>query len=449
MARPKKSESPDLSDRVNLTAGAIERLTCPAGKQQAFMRDSEAPGLRVRVTAAGAKSFVYEAKLDRQTIRRTIGDVKLWSIEQARTEARRLAVVLDSGQDPRELERQQQADRAAAKAAAAVQAATVGEAWAAYVAERTPHWGELHRKDHERLTRAGGEVAKRGTRGRGVTIAGPLHPLLGLPLRELTAPIVEAWATREAQTRPTAARLAWRLLKAFLGWCAEQPEYAPVLPSTNPAKTKKAREALGKAKAKDDSLLKEQLPAWFDAVRSISNPAVAAYLQTLLLTGARPGEVLAMRWNDLNTQWRGLTIRDKVEGERVIPLTPYVWHLLAALPRRNEFVFASSRNENTPLTEPNHAHDKACKVAAIDGLTLHGLRRSFGSLSEWLEVPAGVVAQIQGHKPSATAEKHYRVRPLDLLRVHHERIEAWILEQAGIVFDAQAEPGKLRVVGAA
>ena len=448
MARPKKSESPDLSDRVNLTAGTIERLTCPAGKQQAFMRDSEAPGLRVRVTAAGAKSFVYEAKLDRQTIRRTIGDVKLWSIEQARTEARRLAVVLDSGQDPRELERQQQADRAAAKAAAAVQAATVGEAWAAYVAERTPHWGELHRKDHERLTRAGGEIAKRGTRGRGVTIAGPLYPLLGLPLRELTAPIVEAWATREAQTRPTAARLAWRLLKAFLGWCAEQPEYAPVLPSTNPAKTKKAREALGKAKAKDDSLLKEQLPAWFDAVRSISNPAVAAYLQTLLLTGARPGEVLAMRWNDLNTQWRGLTIRDKVEGERVIPLTPYVWHLLAALPRRNEFVFASSRNENTPLTEPNHAHDKACKVAAIDGLTLHGLRRSFGSLSEWLEVPAGVVAQIQGHKPSATAEKHYRVRPLDLLRVHHERIEAWILEQAGIVFDAKAAPGTLRVVAA-
>ena len=74
------------------------------------------------------------------------------------------------------------------------------------------------------------------------------------------------------------------------------------------------------------------------------------------------------------------------------------------------------------------------------------LRRSFGTLSEWLEVPAGVVAQIQGHKPSATAEKHYRVRPLDLLRVHHERIEAWILEQAGIVFDDKAAPGALRVV---
>jgi integrase len=106
-----------------------------------------------------------------------------------------------------------------------------------------------------------------------------------------------------------------------------------------------------------------------------------------------------------------------------------------------------ARNEGSAaLTEPNHAHDKACKVAGIEGLTLHGLRRSFRSLTEWLEVPAGVVAQIQGHKPSATAEKHYTVRPLDLLRVHHERIEAWILEQAGVQFDAQAAPGALRVV---
>lgn len=100
------------------------------------------------------------------------------------------------------------------------------------------------------------------------------------------------------------------------------------------------------------------------------------------------------------------------------------------MPRRNEYVFASDRKVQAAITEPNHAHDRACKAADIPDLTLHGLRRSFKSLTEWLEVPAGVVAQIQGHKPSATAEKHYTVRPLDLLRVHHERIETWILEQA-------------------
>ncbi|ABM43462.1 MULTISPECIES: tyrosine-type recombinase/integrase [unclassified Acidovorax] len=450
MARPKKTDTPDIAERINLTAGAIDRLACPAGKQQAFMRDSEAPGLRVRVTAAGAKSFVYEAKLDRQTIRRTIGDVKLWSIEQARTEARRLAVVLDNGQDPREIERQQQADKAAAKATAAVQAVTVGEVWALYLEARRPHWGARHHADHVKLVQVGGEVSKRGTRGRGVTVAGPLHPLMGLALRDLTAPVIEAWAAREAQTRPTSARLAWRCLKAFLSWCAEQSEYAPAMPSVNPAKTKKAREALGKAGVKQDALLKEQLPAWFTAVQQIQNPIAAAYLQVLVLTGARPGEVLGLRWEDVNTKWKGLTIRDKVEGERVIPLTPYVSHLLHSLPRRSDWVFPSTARgkdtEGQTLSIPRAPHTAACAVAGIEGLTLHGLRRSFKSLTEWLEIPAGVVAQIMGHKPSATAEKHYTVRPLDLLRVHHERIEAWILEQAGIVFDAKAAPGALRVV---
>ena len=222
MARPKKTDAPDLSERVNLTAGALERLACPAGKQQAFMRDSEAPGLRVRVTAAGAKSFVYEAKLNRQTIRRTIGDVKLWSIEQARTEARRLAVVLDGGQDPREIERQQQAAQAADKAAAAAHAVTVGEAWAVYLEARRPHWGERHYSEHLLLVKPGGVASKRAAGG--VTAPGILHPLLALALRDLTAPVIEAWAERETQPRPAAARRAWRCLKAFWSWCAEQTE---------------------------------------------------------------------------------------------------------------------------------------------------------------------------------------------------------------------------------
>ena len=446
--------------KIAFTAGRVSGFKCPPDKKQAFMWDATAPGLGLRTTPAGKPAYVFQSVYQGKDIRLTIGSPAAWSIPDAQAKARELQRLIDEGKDPRDLKRDALAAQAEKQAAAAAKeeadkaaALPVGEAWAAYLEARRPFWGERHYLDHIALVRAGGEPAKRGTRGRGVTIAGPLHPLMALALRDLTAPVIEAWAAREAQTRPTAARLAWRCLKAFLSWCAEQPEYAPVLPSVNPAKTKKAREALGKAGIKQDALLREQLPAWFAAVRSIGNATVSAYLQTLLLTGARPGEVLAMRWDDLNTQWRGLTIRDKVEGERVIPLTPYVWHLLAALPRRNEFVFSSNPRGGTkkaaPISSPNNPLAQACKVAGISPITLHGLRRSFKSLTEWLECPAGVVAQIMGHKPSATAEKHYTVRPLDLLRVHHERIEAWILEQAGIVFDAKAAPGALRVVQAA
>ncbi len=459
MARPKKSDAPDLGEAQDLTAGLIERMTCPAGKLQTFMRDSKAPGLRVRATPAtaknpnGVKAFVFEAKLNRQTIRRTIGDVRAWTIDAARTEANRLRVTLDAGDDPRELDRAKQAAAIEHKAAIAAQveaskiaALTVAEVWAAYIEERKPHWGDLHYRDHIDKAKAGGLPSGRRGGGKQLTRPGPLASLMPLALKDLDQATIEAWAANEGKTRPSSARLAWRLLTVFLTWCAEQPAYANLLPAKNPAKTKKAREALGKSGTKSDVLQREQLGVWFAAVQQLQNPIIAACLQMMLLTGARPGEVLSLRWDDINTQWKGIQIRDKVEGTREIPATPYMLHLLAGLPRRNEWVFSSSTSATGCLTEPNNPHTRACTAAGLKGLTLHGLRRSFSSLTEWLEVPAGVVAQIQGHKPSATAEKHYKVRPLELLRVHHEKIEVWILEQAGIVFSAKAAPGKLRVV---
>jgi integrase len=489
MARPRNSDAPDLTKPCNLTAGAIERLTCPPGKVQAFLRDAEGNGLRVRVTPNGAKSFVFEQSLKNKTIRRTIGNVTAYSIEEARAEARRLCVLLDAGTDPRELEREQAeakaaaaAERAAQAAAAAAQQAadalTVGEVWARYLAERREHWGDRNYADHVSMTHEGGKERKRLS---GVlTKPGPLAHFMGARLVDLNAEAVEAWAKAEAKDRPARVRLALRLLKAFLRWAAAESDLADKVDPAA-ASAKKAREAAGKAKAKDDVLERGQLSAWFKAVHGISNRVTAAYLQTLLMTGGRPGEVLTLRWDDLNTQWQSITIRDKVEGERQIPLTPYVWSLLAALPRRNGWVFSSMRglsldpkhikrrelrhaaqgtvapagnaapaSASGRLMQPDEPHRRACAAVGLDGLTLHGLRRSFASLTEWLEIPAGVVAQIQGHKPSATAEKHYKRRPLDLLRVHHERIEAWILEQAGIEFDpAQSVPTGLRVVAAA
>jgi integrase len=443
VARPKKSDAPDLGEAQDLTAGLIDRLTCPAGKLQAFLRDTKSPGLRVRVTANGAKSFVFEGKLKRQTIRRTIGDARAWSIEAARSEANRLRVTLDEGTDPREVERQQEVERTNARAAAAAYAVTVGEAWERYLEERRPFWGALNYRDHVTMVQPGGVQRERlpGVK----TIAGPLAELLPLRLVDLTAPVIESWARREAKNRPARVRLALRLLKAFLRWAAAEPDFKDKADPTA-ASAKKAREVAGRAKYKNDYLQREQLPAWFAHVRQIQNPVIAAYLQCLLLTGARREELAELKWEDLSFQWRGIDLKDKMEGRRAIPLTPFVSTLLSALPRRNEWVFSSAASASGRLTEPSIAHRRACVAAGLE-MTLHGLRRSFASLCEWLDIPGGISAQIQGHAPQGVREQNYIRRSIDLLRVHHERIEGWILEQGGITFDDRAAPAVLREMG--
>lgn len=489
MARPKADSSIDLVKAHALTAGRIAALRCPAGKDQAFLRDAVTKGLRVRVTAAGAKSYVFESKVMGKTLRRTIGSPDAWTIEAARAEANRLRVLVDQKTDPRELDRQHaegvtrakaqaQAEAAADIAEEAAQALTVREVWVRYVEERRPYWGDRNYADHLSMVHEGGE--KRQRMPGVLTKPGPLASIMALRLVDLNAKAIEAWAAKEAKDRAARVRLALRLLKAFMRWAAGEADLMGRVDATA-ASAKKAREAAGKAALKDDVIERGQLKAWFDHVGQIPNTVISAYLQTLLLTGARPGEVLTMRWDDVDTQWKSITTRDKDVGERTIPLTPYVWHLLSALPRRNKWVFSSNRAvsldaKNTlrreryhqargstapvgdmaqssvsgRLVEPSIAHRRACAAAGLEGLTLHGLRRSFASLTEWLETPAGVVAQLQGHKPSATAEKHYKRRPLDLLRVHHVRIEEWVLEQAGVTFDAAPPDHEvLRVVGTA
>ena len=447
MARPKKNEAPDLSARVNLTAGAIERLICPSGKQQAFMRDSEAPGLRVRVTPAGAKSFVYEAKLNRQTIRRTIGDVKAWSIEQARTEARRLAVVLDNGQDPREIERQQQADKAAAKAAATAKALTVGEVWPLYLENGKPKrkdaWKPRYRADLESMAAPGGEKKKRG---QGTTRSGPLYPLLALPLAGVNEDTLKSWYDREAEAGKHQAARALMMFRGFLRWCATRPEYRSLI-DRDAGKAAAIVENLPSNTRRTDALEAAQVPGWWAGVEQLSNRTASVYLRVLLLTGARREELAALTWENVDFQWRKLTIADKVDSTRTIPLSPYVAHMLGTLPRVGSYVFASTGKAGR-ITDTRNSHTKALQSAAIKGLTIHGLRRSFSLLGEAAGAPAGAIAQVMGHKPSATAEG-YRPRTTDALRPFLEKIEAYILTLAGVTFDAQAEPGKLCVVSAA
>ena len=97
------------------------------------------------------------------------------------------------------------------------------------------------------------------------------------------------------------------------------------------------------------------------------------------------------------------------------------------------------------IADTRVSHAKALQSAGIDSLTIHGLRRSFSLLGESAGAPAGAIAQVMGHRPSATAEG-YRPRSVDALRPYLAQIETHILEQAGVMFDVKAAPGALRLV---
>jgi len=458
-----------MAKQENFTADRVDNLHCKEGKKLSFYWDGKVPGLGLRATAAGARSYIFETRLHGKTLRLTIGDTKTWTVGKAQKEATRLKAMTDQGIDPRQV----RADLAAADDAKRNEAMrrelTLGAVWPLYTAARKHTWGARHAFDHDEIVRRAGGAK---IRGKGLTIDGPLVGLLDTKVSCLTAERIAKWLDKETKTRPTSTALAFRLLRGCLNWCETESDLAGLVPA-GAMKAPKVRDALPAKNVKDDCLQREQLSAWFTAVRKIGNPVIAAFLQGLLLTGARRSELAELEWEDVNFQWNSLTIRDKVEGQRIIPLTPYVASLLAELKRRNDtppprhrilngktiandlenwrpsqWVFSSTLSKSGRLMEPAPAHHQACTVAGIEGMTLHGLRRSFGTLSEWCEVPVGVVAQVMGHKPSAVAEKHYRRRPLDLLRSWHVKIEAWILEQAGIAQPSAEQAPGLRVVKA-
>ena len=436
--------------KQSFTAGRVAAFKCAPGKQQNLFWDAKTPGLGLRVTASGAKSYIFETSLHGKTLRLTIGDVRTWELGKAQEEATHYKALTDKGIDPRQQRAEQRAKVEADRVEAKRQDLTLGDAWPVYVEARKGAWGEHHYQDHIGLAAKGGEKRKRGNK---LTAAGPLASLLPLPLTSLTSNNLAAWLEQEKAQRPTSAALSYRLLRAFIRWADGVPEYRGLIPA-DAYHAQKVREALPRNQTKDgDCLQREHLPAWFAQVRKLPNPVISAYLQALLLTGARREEMAGLRWADVDFQWRSLTIRDKVEGLRTIPLTPYLASLLSILPHRTDkdgkaipWVFSSPAAADGKLTEPRIAHNAALNAAGLPHVTLHGLRRSFGTLCEWVETPSGISAQIMGHKPSALAEKHYRRRPLDLLRKWHDKIEAWMLEQAGIVFDATEHAQRLRVV---
>ncbi len=447
-----------MAKKVNFTAGRVEGFECEGGKQQSFYWDAKTPSLGLRVTATGKKTYIFESRIGGASspVRMTIGDLRTYAVGQAQEEATRLKSLTDKGIDPRELAKAQQEQFDAKKASEKSKELLVSQVWNEYLEyqkdkmtrphiERGKKWGARHLKDHENLSQAGGEPRKRSKKK---TKAGVLYPLLCMRMADISVDVLADWQKVEASTRANNARQGFEMFRAFWRWCSIRPEYLKII-DVHAVESKELRDEVPSRKSKRfDVLQRAQLKPWFKAVNSLNSKVAKAYLQAVILTGARREEMANLKWVDVDFRWNALWLKDKIEEQgRKIPLTPYLKSLIENLPRRNEWVFSSPLSKDGRYTDPSVSHHRALSLAQLPPVTIHGLRRTFASLAEWVEMPVGIVAEIKGHKPSATAEKHYISRPIELLAIWHTKYEAWILEQAGIEFKPQDGAQLLKVVG--
>jgi len=437
-----------METKLKFTLASTKDLRCMEGKQQTLFWDTNIRGLGLRISQTGKKSFFFEKRLHGKTVRYPIGDIPFDKVQEF---AYDLQHKFAQGIDPR-LEREEKGlAQAKIKEQKRVKAdrekVLVKDAWNDYIdyqkslmplkgLAKGKKWGERHLQDHLNMTQQGGIPHKRGTK---VTVQGVLYPLLQLKLAEINSSILKDWLNSERATRPNNARQGFQMFRTFWNWCAKDERYKAIINRDAVVEDSLLAILPSKNSKKDgDVLRKNNIADWFSAVQKISNKVISAYLQCLLITGARRGELIALKWADVDFKAKTVWLKDKIKTEgRYIPLNRYMEKLIESLPKRNDYVFSSLEAKEGFITEPRIAHNQAIALAGIPHLSIHGLRRSFASLFIWAEQPDGAGARIQGHAPQSIRDKHYLEIPIELLAKWHDGYINWLLEEAGIALPVE------------
>ncbi|MBJ9952449.1 MULTISPECIES: integrase family protein [unclassified Acinetobacter] len=419
--------------KIKFTTTKVFKLESPEdGKNQKFYWDTDAQGLSVRVTKNENRSYIFQSRSLGQSIRITIGSVDTWSLDDARKEARRLQHLCDQGIDPRRTKAEEVLKNEEFFKRTELEAILFGVVFMEYIEANKAEWSISHLESHFTYIHRGGEAKKRG---KGVTQPGAMAALLDVPLSEITADKLTQWQQKESETRKGSAALCFRLVRAFINWCAEHEVYSKII-SKDVHEAKKVRKSVPVLKPRKRALQRDQLADWFLAVREVPNIMHRVFLQITILTGPRSESMRSVKHEHLDFKWKTIKIWDKYEQDyRLIPMTPYVEKLLRTLPvnSKSDYIFWTDQSDCGYITDVRRKYHEKLDERQLPRITIHDLRRSFSNLTEWLEIPAGVVAQLMGHKPSATQEKHYKDRPVDLLRIYLTKIEEWILQQAKVV----------------
>ena len=140
--------------------------------------------------------------------------------------------------------------------------------------------------------------------------------------------------------------------------------------------------------------------------QSIS-PWIAAAIRLLILTGARRGEILDLRWDEVDLAGAQLSLRDSKTGAKTIYLSPGAKQILAKLPRidGNPHVIVGQRKGKS-LVNLSKAWSELRTAAKLNATRLHDLRHSFASVgvSRGLSLP--IIGALLGHTQPSTTQRY-------------------------------------------
>jgi integrase len=391
---------------MNLTKTTIERLPSPETGYQIHW-DEKLAGFGVRITPTGAKSFIFQKRINGKEKRITIGRYGELTAEQARKQAVKLAGQIASGGDP-----------VAEKKEAGLKAVTLAGVFSDYLNTRKDLKPKTL-KDYERV------IGTAFADWRGKPLLSITKDMVGKRHKQLGEQNGEAWAN-----------LSMRVLRALFNFAAGQYEDAQgrSLVADNPVKRLSQTRAWYRVDRRQTVIKVHELKPWFEGVMKLDNKTLRDYLLLMMFTGLRRNEAATLKWSDIDLVGRTLTVQDtKNHQAHTLPLSDYLFDLLNRRKAEadNSFVFPGT-GAGGYIVEPRKQMARVTESSGVQ-FTVHDLRRTFITLAESLDISAYAVKRLVNHKiGKSDVTAGYIVHDVERLRDPMQKITDYVLKMAGL-----------------
>ena len=348
-----------MARKIKLTDARIGKLK--AGDVEYMIWDTRIAGFGVRVRPTGYKSYVYHRHAEGQSRKFTFGPVALGSVDEAR---RACMEVWNSMQSEEQVE-------GADDAQAPLFRDFVAGPWRA----------------------ACYEPCKQSTKtSKDWALNNQLVPVFGaMPLDGIDRTGVIRWFEGYSATAPGGANSTLLVFRQIMNHAISRGHI-----ETNPTRgvKKNPRPKLTRFLSREEiGRLHEVLDGY--EPRRPSCKAQADIIRLLLLTGCRSGEMLKLRWREVEDDT--LELEDSKTGPRQVLLSPEARAIIEQQPRSGSpWVFPSPVNPARARVDLS-LWKRVRKLAGIEDVRLHDLRHTFASQAAMQGIPLPVVARLLGH----------------------------------------------------